>query len=283
MDIMAYELREDIFQRSTAIVARNDATALKQYLDGKDAAVEEHGQFSVSWHLRGLLSDCIGASKVRGSRAECVKLLLRAGAQPVQNHLFSCHDPAIMATLLDHEPPHMVNARLSDGRTVLMEACCVGPTLLENGWPDALSRVRLLLARGADPALLDTNGDDAEHFARTFFWEYDGPEMTDEESQAFLRLKDLLVGVRRAGGATEFLRAPRVQLARLRLLVARGRAQPPSFASPKNVAVLARLFSCAPEGKRFRPLPKEIFFHVLTYWRAARDDHLDFTAAWPED
>ena len=74
-----------------------------------------------------------------------------------------------------------------------------------------------------------------------------------------------------------------MELARLRLLVARGRAQPPPFASPKNVAVLARLFGCAPEGKRFRPLPKEIFWHVLTYWRAARDDHLDFTAAWPED
>ena len=103
-DIMAYELREDIFQRSTAIVARNDATALEQYLDEKDAAVEEHGEIVVSYHLGGLLSDCIGASKVRGSRAECVKLLLRAGAQPVQNHLFTCRDPAIMATLLDHLP-----------------------------------------------------------------------------------------------------------------------------------------------------------------------------------
>jgi hypothetical protein len=142
--------------------------------------------------------------------------------------------------------------------------------------------VRLLLARGADPALLNDDGDDAESFARTRFWECP-TELSDDDTQAFLRLKDLLVGVRRAGGATEFLRAPRVQLARLRLLVARGRARPPSFASPKNVAVLARLFGCAPEGKRFRPLPKELFWHVLTYWRAARDDHLDFTAAWPED
>ena len=186
-----------------------------------------------------------------------------------------------MATLLAHEP-HMVNARLA-GNTVVMEACCVGPTELHShGWSGALSMVRLLLARGADPALLNDDGDDAEHFARTRFWECP-TELSDDDTQAFLRLKDLLVGVRRAGGATEFLKAPRVELARLRLLVARGRAQPPSFASPKNVAVLARLFGCAPEGKRFRPLPKEIFWHVLTYWRAARDDHLDFTAAWPED
>jgi hypothetical protein len=280
MDIMAYEMREDIFQRSTAIVARNDATALKQYLDGKNAAVEEHGEFAVSWHLKGLLSDCIGASMVGRSYTACIGLLLRADAQPVHAHLFRCRDPAIMATLLDHKP-HMVNARL-DGKTVLMEACCVRPPLTHS-WSDALSMVRLLLARGADPALLNTDGDDAEHFARLFFWEYDGPELTDDDTQAFLRLKDLLVGVRRAGGATEFLKAPRVELARLRLLVARGRAQPPPFASPKNVAVLARLFGCAPEGKRFRPLPKEIFWHVLSYWRAARDDELDFTAAWPED
>ena len=102
-------------------------------------------------------------------------------------------------------------------------------------------------------------------------------------ARLYLRIEKLLVCVRLAGGAEAYLRAPRVQLARLRLLVARGRAQPPPFASPKNVAVLARLFSCAPEGKRFRPLPKEIFFHVLSYWRTARDDHLDFTAAWPKD
>jgi hypothetical protein len=53
------------------------------------------------------------------------------------------------------------------------------------------------------------------------------------------------------------------------------------FASPKNVAVLARLFGCAPEGKRFRPLPKEVFWHVLTYWRTARDEELDYTVEWP--
>ena len=72
MDIMAYEMREDIFLRSTAIVARNDATALKQYLDGKDAAVEEHGEFAVSWHLKGFGNQRImWATGEVGGSGEC--------------------------------------------------------------------------------------------------------------------------------------------------------------------------------------------------------------------
>ena len=61
------------------------------------------------------------------------------------------------------------------------------------------------------------------------------------------------------------MKEPRVELARLRLLCARGRATP--LADP----TLARLFGAPNESIR-RAIPKEIFWHVLAYWRSSRDD-----------
>ena len=75
-----------------------------------------------------------------------------------------------------------------------------------------------------------------------------------------------------AGSWKAYARQPRVELVRLRSLCARGRATPP----PE----LERLFDCPssattkkPKAARAaRPLPKEVFWHVLSFWRTSRDD-----------
>ena len=60
------------------------------------------------------------------------------------------------------------------------------------------------------------------------------------------------------------MKEPRVELAWLRLLCGRGRATP--LADP----ALARLFGIPDESTR--AVPKEVFWHVLAYWRSSCDD-----------
>ena len=124
---------------------------------------------------------------------------------------------------------------------------------------------RLLIRRGADVFLTDEAGRDAEHHAR-----HDIDKREDGSA-----LADFLADVKRAGSYQKYLKEPRVELVRLRTLCARGRARPP--ADP----VLERLFGGAPEtpsttkstrSSRRRPLPNEVFWHVVAYWRTSRDD-----------
>ena len=123
---------------------------------------------------------------------------------------------------------------------------------------------RLLIRRGADVFLTDPVGRDAEHHARR-----DIDKREDGSA-----LADFLADVKRAGSYQKYLKEPRVELVRLRTLCARGRARPP--ADP----VLERLFGGAPETPSTtkstrssrRPLPTEVFWHVLAYWRTSRDD-----------
>ena len=75
-----------------------------------------------------------------------------------------------------------------------------------------------------------------------------------------------------AGSWKAYARQPRVELVRLRSLCARGRATPP----PEPV--IERLFGApasptkAKAARVARPLPNEVFWHVLSYWRTSRDD-----------
>ena len=69
------------------------------------------------------------------------------------------------------------------------------------------------------------------------------------------RTADFLEDVRVAGSYKAYARAPRVELTRLRLLCARGRASPPP--------VLARLFAAE--------LPNGVFWSVLSFWRSSRE------------
>ena len=83
----------------------------------------------------------------------------------------------------------------------------------------------------------------------------------------------LLAAVRAAGSLRAYAAAPRVQLLVLRILCEKGRAS-------SRGAVLARLFPC--ESERRAPLrihsryaraalPKELFWHIVQFWRSDRD------------
>ena len=288
-DAMVLDLREDTTEIFCGALKAGDDAAVQKYLDGKDAAVREFGEVQVQAHL-----DCHLYTTIDGELVDpdlsIIRLLLDAGASggcfgpPLLNVPCYTFDqsPAVASLLVDRGAD--VNVRDGNGRTSLMR-CCPAPDTRESAipycWSKALDMVRVLLARGADAALVDNEGHNAEDLHRSGMRATPMMFASPSAVLSFQRIEKLLVFVRLAGGASAYLKAPRVELARLRLLVARGRAQPPPFASPKNVAVLARLFSCAPQGKRFRPLPKEIFWHVLTYWRTTRDDELDYTAEWP--
>ena len=85
-------------------------------------------------------------------------------------------------------------------------------------------------------------------------------------------VKDFICEFTAAGSWKAYARLPRVELVRLRSLCARGRATPP----PE----LERLFDCPSSAttkkhkaaRAARPLPKEVFWHVLSFWRTSRDD-----------
>ena len=128
-----------------------------------------------------------------------------------------------------------VNAQTDHGQNVLIIA-------VENGFHTDISpeRVLFLLRRGAKYDQRNHRGEDAETIAAH------GHEIT----------QFVLADVRAAGGIKKYLREPIVQLNCLRLLCQRGRAKAPS-------GVLARLFSDP-------LLPRELFVHVLSFWRSVR-------------
>jgi hypothetical protein len=98
----------------------------------------------------------------------------------------------------------------------------------------------------------------------------------DPEASAQLRgrtaVADLLAAVRAAGGWPAYVAAPRVQLLMLRILCEQGRAVAPQ-------GLLARLFPCETERRASlrsarnasAALPKELFWHIVKFWRSDRD------------
>ena len=120
---------------------------------------------------------------------------------------------------------------------------------------------QLLLSRGASLDVRDNNGDDAEAHARRY---------------GLTASADFLAAVRAAGGWRKYIREPRINLLMLRLLCQDGRAAAPAG------TVLERLFpsparrSSRSAARRRRvartTLPKEVFWHVATFWRSDRDD-----------
>ena len=144
-----------------------------------------------------------------------------------------------------------VNARDNCGRTPLFQAA-------HDGYCDIL---RLLLSRGASLDARDDRGFDAEGWAR---------------QRHHLSAAELLADVRAAGGWRAYVRAPRVALAELRVCCALNLAS-----APREDVFLQRLFFI-PNTTRTRhqkiakrtfatALPKEVFWHVLQFWRCDRD------------
>ena len=144
-----------------------------------------------------------------------------------------------------------VNAQTSGGYSVLMEA--VVSVYHKSIEPED---VLFLLRSGADYTLRNDRGDDAEAIAAR------GHEIT----------QFVLADVRAAGGIKQYYRQPIVQLNVLRLLCERGRATAPSahacYASGPS-GVLARLFP-GPRTLLGPKLPRELFAHVLSFWRSVR-------------
>jgi len=125
--------------------------------------------------------------------------------------------------------------------------------------------IRLLLSRGANLDARDDNGRDAEAWARHY---------NHTEAAA------LLADVRLAGGWRSYVRVPRKRLLVLRVLCERSRAS-------TEDGLLRRLFPWQPPvqekqgpttraARRARtpqaaPLPKEVFWLILKFWRSDRD------------
>ena len=118
-----------------------------------------------------------------------------------------------------------------------------------------LAKTRLLVSRGASLDVLDQSGRSPEEFARS----------RDSRENA-----DFLAAVRAAGGWRKYIREPRINLLMLRLLCQDGRAAAPAG------TVLERLFPSRSAARRRRvartTLPKEVFWHVASFWRSGRDD-----------
>jgi hypothetical protein len=129
---------------------------------------------------------------------------------------------------------------------------------------DMFDVARLLIRRGADLELVTSETGYHKEWVEDHTW------------CARREIWQLIDDVKAAGGWKSYVRAPRVELVRLRLLCARGRARPPS-----SNPILARLFGAPGSSKKStrasklasRPLPKEVFWHVLSYWRTIRDDY----------
>ena len=131
----------------------------------------------------------------------------------------------------------------------------------------SLGVVRELLAGGADLNIVSTKGRNAEALARLKLSNeiYTGEGIPENPRrcrrpgavEAFL---ELCAGVRAAGSWKRYVNKPRIDVIVLQRLCAAGRASPPP--------ALARLF---PTSTKSPPLPKEMVWLILKFWRTDRD------------
>ena len=131
----------------------------------------------------------------------------------------------------------------------------------------SLGVVRELLAGGADLNIVSTEGRNAEALARRKLSNeiYTGEGIPENPRrcrrpgavEAFL---ELCAGVRAAGSWKRYVNKPRIDVIVLQRLCAAGRASPPP--------ALARLF---PTSTKSPPLPKEMVWLILKFWRTDRD------------
>ena len=233
--------------------------------------------------------------ETRDDRSDMIRLLVENGAD------VDYVNTSGVAPLAYCEYPGEASVLLDLGANV--------NALDNNGWSalhfyalrfHAVALTRLLLRHGADHNSANNSGQLAEDVHATYY----GQGVKDGRSAA-----GLLADVRRAGGWAKYARAPRIELARLRSLCARGRATPPPNAvlerlfnanaqreclyhgvcnhSTHECAVVKSLVAAAKEnclagwrederGQRSRrmasrALPNEVFWHILRFWRSSRE------------
>ena len=268
------------------------AQARVAYWAACDAAVEGDIQRIKTWLLRGGDANQVYSRHRRSvghyalggcrddDRSDLIRLLASHGmdvdGRDVNGRslLHDCQFPEEAAALIELGAD--VNATDGGGNTPLFFYVEVPHHGLE--------LIRLLLRHGCDAAAVDEHGEDVAGCAREFYDANKIPDEFPEDALSMLATATFLEDVKAAGSWKAYLRAPRVQLVRLRSLCDRGRAAPPSVASGKlmvlktlnaaEVAVFARLFG-APTPRTPRAssgrLPNEIFWHILAFWRTDRD------------
>ena len=229
----------------------NDETGSLEYYYDEERGDDHHGTFL----------HCVLAltAEHRLDRSDAVRLLLAHGA-----------DANLGATLPDTMVP-LAWCEYPEETNVLLDGGADPNCRSENGYApldvissndESLALAKVLVRRGADVFSKNAQGRDAEEEA---LYNYYSENNDEGLFLAFLR------AVKAAGSYKAYARAPRIELARLRLLCARGRASPPP--------VLARLFAAE--------LPNGVFWSVLSFWRSSReifdDEYADALTAALED
>ena len=221
----------------------------------------------------------------RQSRSQLVKLLLEHGADATARLV----SPDLSGTPLHlclH--PDEAEALLAHGADIdAQESSSLGATPLHAA-VSTFALCHLLVRRGANIFAKDEDGRDAEAVARRFL-ESTNPELQSHITRhgpGVLKSADFLAAVKLDGGWQKYLRAPRVELVRLRSLCDRGRAAPCSTVTFANLeachaltsaemSIFERLFGASakqsPRGSSGR-IPNEIFWNILAFWRTSRDE-----------
>ena len=216
----------------------------------------------------------LGIPGCREDRSDLVRLLIRHGANVNQP----------MTSYTQMTPLHY--AEFVGEASVLLEAGADIDSLNSEGIPPlaqcfirevegGFDVLRFYMRRGADVSLLEMDRIKAE-----ILEEQDFIGMFHEDTGKCL---GLLAAVKSAGSYRRYVAAPRAALMRLRTLCARGRATPPHAASGMQTISVAEMviferlfaFPSSPTTKTKaarRPLPNEVFWHVLSFWRSSRDD-----------
>ena len=199
---------------------------------------------------------CGEAGERAGDRLRIATMLIEAGADVnARRGVFS----------EDRERAQLFGLPNAGGQTVLHCAAKDG----------GVDFIRLLLKMGAGLyALTGVNQDSALDIA--YYVEARSQGLPDNYRASYRASRALLEDVLRAGSWKAYVLAPRKQLLALRVLCEHGRAR-------TSHPILGRLFPWHPPPsderapkRRLRamdggPVPKEIFWHVVGFWRSSRE------------
>ena len=237
-----------------AAVSEGDTQFVRRWLNKRTRDLNQ----TVNIYYGSLLLLCISNNYV-DDRAELVQLLVANGADVRWENvagfecLHWCHHRGEAVALLNGGADIDKQSHNYKITPLMMAAR-----------DDHFEVTRLLLHRGANLSMVDNYGHDAASHRSH-------PHLILEDNPS----RELIRAVKRAGGWKPYVRAPRIELVRLRSLCARGRARPP-WSDP----VLQRLFSAPSSSKKAtraskranrRPLPNEVLWHILGYWRSSRE------------